>query len=95
MVQLKNTEWTSQSSPIVIVPQKGGKWQVCIDYKAFYRVTKKDNQPLPLIDKLLDQVVGHQVYTFRDGYSGYYEVKMKNKDISKLHLQHLGGPLHI
>lgn len=78
IIQVRNTEWVS---PIVIVPKKGGKWRVCVDYRALNRVTKKDRQPLPHIDELLDDVAGHDLYTFCDGYSGYHQVKIHEDNV--------------
>ena len=54
---------------------------MCIDYRALKKITKKDRQPLSFIDDLLDQVVGHQIYSFCHGYSGYHQVRMKEEDI--------------
>lgn len=80
IVQVRNTEWVS---PVVIVPKKGGKWRVCVNYRALNQVTKKDRQPLPHIDELLDDVADHDRYTFCDGYSGYHQVKIHNDDVLK------------
>lgn len=68
---------------MVIVPKKGGKWRICVDYKALNKVTKKDRQPLPFIDELLDKVAGHQMYSFCDGYSGYHQIKIRDEDVHK------------
>jgi hypothetical protein len=62
--------------PVVIVPKKGGKWRICVNYKALNLVTKKDCQPLPFIDELLDEIAGNEIYTFCDGYSGYHQIKI-------------------
>lgn len=74
---MKNADW------VVIVPKKGGKWRICVDYRALNKVTKKDRQPLPFIDELLDEVAGHQMYSFCDGYSGYHQVKIREEDVHK------------
>jgi hypothetical protein len=80
ITQVRNTEWVS---PVVIVPKKGGKWRICVNYRALNQVTKKDRHPLPHIDELLDNVAGHDLYTFCDGYSGYHQVKIHEEDILK------------
>lgn len=33
--------------------------------------TKKDYYPLPFINDILDEVTGHELYSFGDGYNGY------------------------
>ena len=67
ITQVTNTEWVS---PVVIVLKKGGKWRICVNYKTLNVVTKKDHQPLPFIYELLDDIVGHVVYSFFDRYNG-------------------------
>ena len=44
-----DSQWVS---PLVIVPKKGGKWRVCVDYKELNKATKKDHFPLSFIDQV-------------------------------------------
>ncbi|KAL3690876.1 hypothetical protein R1sor_004527 [Riccia sorocarpa] len=75
-----SSEWVS---PIVIVPKKNGKIKVCQDFRKLNAVTKKDHHPLPFIDQVLDQVSGHECYSFLDGFSGYNQVSIREEDQSK------------
>jgi hypothetical protein len=50
-----NSEWVS---PLFIVPNKGGKWQICVNYRELNIATRKDHFPLPFIDQVLDSLVG-------------------------------------
>ena len=70
-------------SPIVIVPKKNMKIRVCVDYQRLNAATIPDPFPLPFIDSLLDEVVGKEMYTFLDGFSGYNQVKMDLEDRDK------------
>jgi hypothetical protein len=81
ITQVRNTE---RVSPIVIVPKKGGKWRVCVNYRALNQVTKKDRQPLLHINELLDNVVDHDLYIFCDGYSGYHQVRIHEENVLKI-----------
>jgi hypothetical protein len=45
--------------------------------------TKKDPFPLHFLDLVLNIVVGHEMYSFMDGYNGYNQVKMVEEDIEK------------
>ncbi len=45
--------------------------------------TKKDPFPLPFLDYVLDFVVGHEMFSFMDGYSSYNQVKMAKEDKDK------------
>jgi len=59
-------------SPIVVVPKKNGKIKVCVDYKKLNATTIIDPFPLPFYDTLLDGVLGHEIYSFLNGFSGGY-----------------------
>ena len=65
---------------MVIVPKKGGKWKIYIDYRALNRVTRKNKQPFFFIDVLLDQVADHQMYTFYNGYGRYHQRHRYSQD---------------
>ena len=39
--------------------------------------------PLPFTDGVLDAVVGHEIYSFLDGFSGYNQVRMHPDDQEK------------
>ena len=45
--EIKYLEWLAN---VVVVPKKGGKWRVCIDYTDLKDACPKDNFPLPRID---------------------------------------------
>ena len=73
---VKQATWLS---PIVVVPKKNGKIRVCVDV-----VTITDAFPLPFTDNVLDAVVGHDMYSFLDGFSGYSKVLMHPNDQEKI-----------
>ncbi len=74
---IKITQWLS---PLVIVLKKNGKLRICVDYQKVDSQTKKDPFPLPFLDSILDTMARHDMYSFMDGYSGYNQVKMVQKD---------------
>ena len=63
---ISDSQWVS---PLVIVPKKGGKWRVCIDYRELNSATKKDHFPLPFVNKVLDNLVGNKCFSFFDGFN--------------------------
>ncbi len=63
---IKEAIWLSS---IVVVPKKHGKLRICVDFRKLNVATKKDFYPLPFIDEVVNIVVGHEVYTFLDGFS--------------------------
>ena len=68
---ISDSQWVS---PLVIVPNKGGKWRVCVDYMKFNKATKKDYFHLPFIDQVLDNLAGKKYFSFLDGFSGYNQI---------------------
>ncbi len=57
------------------MPKKNDKLRICVDYQKLNAQTKKDPFLLPFLDSILDLVVGHEMYSFMDGYSNYNQVK--------------------
>jgi hypothetical protein len=43
-------------SPIVVVPKKNKKLQICVDFCKLNVVTKKDPYPLPFMEKVSNMV---------------------------------------
>ena len=58
-------------------------WRVCIDYRRLNEVTRKNHFPLPFIDQLLERIFDHTFYSFLDGYSGYFQIKIAAEDQEK------------
>ena len=61
-------EWLAN---VVLVPKKDGKVRMCVDFQDLNKVSPKDNFPLPHIDVLVVNTVGHALLSFMDGFSGY------------------------
>ncbi|MCO5589278.1 hypothetical protein L7F22_043244 [Adiantum nelumboides] len=78
-VSTKN-DWVSH---VVIVPNKGNKWRICVDYKPLNGATKRHHYLLPFQDENLDAVAGHEKYSICDGFSGYFQIKIADEDKKK------------
>jgi len=63
-----DSQWLS---PLVMVPKKNGKWQICMDYRELNKATQKDHFSLPFIDQVLDTLAGKKFFSFLDGFSRY------------------------
>jgi hypothetical protein len=60
-------------SPIMIVFKKNiSKFKICVNFKKLSASTKKDPYPLPFTYDILYTIVGHDAYSFLDGYYGYH-----------------------
>jgi hypothetical protein len=70
-------------APVLFVKKKDGSMRMCIDYRELNKVTIKNQYPLPMINDLLDQLQGAQVFSTFDLRSGYHQVRVKEEDIPK------------
>jgi hypothetical protein len=62
------------------VLEKNGKLKICVDFRKLNATTMKDPYLLPFIDEVINTVVGHEVYTFLDGFSRCHQISIAPKD---------------
>ena len=69
-------------SPMVVQPKKHDPTRliICVDFKELNKVTLTDPFPTPYADEILNGVVGHECYSFTDGFSGYNQVPIAKED---------------
>ena len=63
--EVKYPEWLAN---VVVVPKKGGKWRVCVDYTDLNDACPKDIFPLPCIDQIVDASARHGMLSFLDAF---------------------------
>ena len=78
--EVKYPEWLAN---VVVVPKKGGKWRVCVDYTDLNDACPKDSFPLPRIDQIVDASAGQGMLSFLDAFSGYHQIPMFPPDAEK------------
>ena len=66
------------------MPKKYGKVCMCVDYRDLTEASLKDNFPLPYIDTLIDNTATNMFFSFMDGFSGYNQIKIAEKDKAKI-----------
>ena len=54
-----------------------------MDYIDLNDACPKDNFPLPRIDQIVDALVGHDMLSFLDAFSGYHQIPMHPRDAEK------------
>ena len=79
--EIKYPEWLAN---VVVVPKKGGKWRVCMDYTDLNEASPKDSFPLPRIDQLVDASARHGMLSFLDAFSRYHQIPMHPPDAKKI-----------
>lgn len=73
------SEW---ASPMVFQPKKHDpkKLRICIDFRWLNRATLTDPFPTPFADEILNEVAGHECYSFTNGFSRYNQVRITEED---------------
>ena len=65
------------------MPERGGSFRFCIDYRKVNAVSRKDAYPLPRIDDILDTLAGSKWFSALDLLSGYWQVEVSPEDREK------------
>ena len=70
-------------APVLFVKNKDGTLRICIDYRQINKVTVNNKYPLLRIKYLFDQLKGAGIFSKIDLRSGYYQLSVKEVDVSK------------
>ena len=73
-------EWIAN---VVPVPKKDGKVRMCVDFRDLNKACPKDDFPFPHIDVLVDNIASSALMSFMDGFSGYNQIKLAPRDMTK------------
>ena len=55
---IRKVEYPEWLANVVVVPNKKGKWRVCVDYTNLNNACLKDSFPPPRIDQIVDSTIG-------------------------------------
>jgi hypothetical protein len=77
---VSQTDWVVN---VVPVTKKDGNVKMCVDFRDLNRACLKDDFPLPHINVLVDNTTGSALMSFMEGFSGYNQILMAIKDMTK------------
>lgn len=75
--KVQTSEWVL---PIVISLKEANQIRICVDFRCLNAVTIKDPFPIPFTNSILEEVAGHEMYSFMDGFSGYNQISIAEED---------------
>ena len=78
--EVRYPEWLANP---VVVPKKGGKECLCVNFTNLNKACTKDPFPLPRIDQIVVSTAEYHLLCFLDAFSGYHQIKMVVQDMDK------------
>ena len=74
---------SSWGALVLFVKKKDGTLRMCIDYLQINKAIVKNKYPFPRIEDLFYQLKGASVFSNIDLRSGYYQLQVKDVDVTK------------
>lgn len=68
---------------IVLVRKKSGEMRICVDFRNLNQESLKDNFALPIMDQILQIVVGSEMMSFLVRFSSYNQICVAEEDQHK------------
>ncbi|XP_073041770.1 uncharacterized protein [Primulina eburnea] len=89
--QIREVQFPTWLSNVVLVPKSAGKWRMCVDFRDLNKACPKDCYLLPRIDQLVDSTSGYELLCFMDAYQGYHQIPLAREDQEKVSFITSGG----
>jgi hypothetical protein len=68
---------------IVLVKKKNEKWRMCVDIIDLNKACKKDDFPLEMVDKIVDDAANNEMLSLMDMFLGYHQIVVRTEDEEK------------
>ncbi|XP_075481218.1 uncharacterized protein LOC142521929 [Primulina tabacum] len=73
---IREIQFSTWLSNMVLVPKSTGKWRMCVDFRDLNKACPKDHYPLPKIDQLVDSTSGYELLSFMVAYQRYHQITL-------------------
>lgn len=74
---IRHSSWVSNLVP---VRKKNGDIRLCVYFRNLNVSSLKENYPLPNIEAMLQRVIGCELMSMMDGFSGYNQLMVKDSE---------------
>jgi hypothetical protein len=85
VIEPSSSNWASAP---VLIKKKDNTVRWSVDFRILNQKTAKDCFPLPIIEDCLDTLQGNTYFSTLNLSSGYYQIKMADKDRKKNSIHH-------
>jgi hypothetical protein len=77
VIEPSSSPWSFRS---VLIKKRDNTLRFCVDFRPLNAITVRDQYPLPRIDETLDRLSGAQYFSSLDLASGYWQIRLREKD---------------
>ncbi|XP_073298254.1 uncharacterized protein [Primulina huaijiensis] len=88
---IREIQFPTRLSNVVLVPKAAGKWKICVDFRDLNKACHKYHYLLPQIDQLVDSTSGYELLSFMNAYQGYHQISLAKNDQEKASFITSGG----
>lgn len=86
---VEESEWIN--TMVIQEKKAAGEIRICVDLRKLNDAYLHDPFPTHFTNEVLENVGGHEMYSFIDGFSGYHHIRIAHEDLHKTTFATKGG----